>query len=928
MSQRGEWDYNGRVSRQAWMLATTALITTKLYAPPPPEAAVARPRLTQRLGTSTAVTLIAAPPGFGKTTLVSEWVQREHGRAGSESDAVAWVSLDRADNDLARFLQYIIAAMQPWRSGLGEAALRLLGQPAVPSVEEVLPALINDLAALPPPAQGTRWLVLDDYHEITAQPVHDAVSGLIDRRPPHLRVLITSRADPPLPLARWRARGLLTEVRSGDLRFTSDEAGHFLNETRGLRLDPAAVAALEARTEGWVAGLQLAALSMRNRDDADAFVAAFAGSHRYLVDYLVEEVLLRQPPGVRDFLLRTAVLERLSAPLCEALLGADGPPAQAMLELLERQNLFLLPLDDAREWYRYHQLFAEVLRHRLAQTLPAAEIAGLHCRAAEWLAGHGDTSEAIAQALAGGASDLAADLVAGATDGWMRRGEIMTLRDWLERLPEPVVRARPSLSLARAEALVSAHRLEEAETLLREARQAARGWADEDRLDLWAARVRVRLASRRNDFPLVMSLAKQVLSRLPPDEVYARGQMQQHLGVALFWLESLVESLPYFAEAGRLALVAGDLNGGLRAYSNQADIHYTLGRLNAAAALAREGLEVAERHHATQTAMTGTLHASLASVLYQRNELDAAAQHLDTAFGLGERGVDPFVRMLNRVALARLRQAQGDLAAALQVVAEARSLADEHQLSLATQSQVHACQVWLWLAHGDLDQAAAWARTIQSLLPPIEDSLSESLHLALARVELALGQIGPALARLAALITRAEAGGRTTDLIELLVCLGLAQTKAGALDQALRTIGRALALGEPEAFCRVFVDEGDGALPLLQLWLADAPAQAADGSEAERLRAYARRLLLALGPRPAAAGQSAAPPAATGPDALSSRELEVLRLIDQGLSNAEIAARLVVAPSTVKKHINRIFGKLGAAHRAQALARARRLNLL
>jgi len=644
------------------------------------------------------------------------------------------------------------------------------------------------------------------------------------------------------------------------------------------------------------------------------------------VDYLVEEVLLRQPPAVRDFLLRTAVLERLSAPLCEAVLGSEIAPAQAMLESVERQNLFLLPLDDAREWYRYHQLFAEVLRHRLAQALPAAEIADLHRRAAEWLAGHGDISEAIAQALAGGDNDLAADLVTRETDNWMRRGEIMTLRDWLERLPYPVVRARPNLGLARAEALVSAHRLDEAEAHLGEARQAARGRADGEQFDLWDVRVRVRIASRRNDFVLATALAEHVLSRLPPEEVYIRGQMQQHLGVALYWMELLEASLPYFAEAGRLALAAGDLNGGLRAYSNQADIHYTLGRLGTAAGLAREGLAVAERRNASQTAMTGTLHASLASVLYERNELEAASQHLAIAMDLGDRGVDPFVRMLNRVALARLRHAQGDSAGALSAAAEARALAGEHHLLLATQAPVHACQTWLWLAQGDLDQASAWVRLMQDLLPPVDDRMSETLHLALARVELALGQLAQAEARLEALRARAEAAGRITDLIELLVCLATAQAQGGASDKALRIIGQALHLGKAEGHCRVFVDAGEPAAALLQRWLLVGAARADEGQEAAgRLTAYAKRLLAASATGEAGAAQPAVP---SGPDALSTRELEVLRLMDDGLSNAEIAARLVVAPSTVKKHINRIFGKLAVSHRAQALARARGLKLL
>ncbi|MDF1502123.1 LuxR C-terminal-related transcriptional regulator [Roseisolibacter sp. H3M3-2] len=904
------------------------LLETKLHVPRARGALVARPRLVERIreGRECRLTLVVAPAGSGKTTLLASWLADPVG-AGRP---VAWVSLDASENEPALFWEYVLAALRRAHPALGTRATAPLH--AVPSaVESALTALINDVTAL----DEDCVLVLDDYHVVEAPPIHDALAFLLDHLPQRMRVVIASRAEPPLPLARLRARGELAELRTGDLRFTPDETAAFLNDVMSLGLSAAEAASLERRTEGWIAGLKLAALSMRGREggreDARAFVDAFPGDHRYVADYLVGEVLDAEPAPVRRFLLDTAILERMSGPLCDAVAGGCG--SQALLEELERRGLFVVALDERREWYRYHHLFADVLRARALADDPG-RVRAAHGRASAWHERAGAIADAVRHALGAEDTDRAAALLEAT---WPAKNRSHASARWLglaRTLPDEVVRARPLLGMGYAWALLNSGDLAAAAAALRavEAWLAAAPAEDAARVSSLTrelAAARVYLAQARGELPGTVEHAQRALEQMAEGDLAARATGTALLALARWARGELALAHRTFADALALMGRNGDQLDVVRGTFVLGDLRAAQGRLREAAGSYEEGLRLGAEQPPHAAPEVDELHLGLSEVHREWGDLDAAAEHLRRAAESAERAGYRGKRQRWCTAMARLREAQGDVDAALALLGEAE--AHDVRDPIPRVRPIAAMRARLDVARGRLAEASDWAR--QRRLS-VEDELSyarEYEHVTLARVLVArhasgddAGALRDAARLLERLLAAAEEGGRTGSAIEILLLQSLARRAQGDPRGATQPLARALTQAEPEGFLRVFVDEGG---PLREL-LRQAVVRGVGGS-------YAARVLAAF--------ETAAPPAATPPapaviprgarapaaaQALTARELEVLRLIAAGLRNQEIADRMAVAPATVKRHVANAYGKLGARHRTEALARARELRVL
>jgi LuxR family transcriptional regulator, maltose regulon positive regulatory protein len=877
------------------VITTEALLTTKLYVPRTHPNLVPRPRLGERLkeGMSRKLTLVSAPAGFGKTTLLSEW-RMVH--PGSEYP-FAWVSLEEADNDPTRFLSYLVAALQTIEADIRESISTSLRSPQPPPFQSTLAALINDIAAIP----EYFVLVFDDYHVIEAHTIHDAVAFLLDHMPPQMHLIIGSRTDPALPLARLRARGEMIELRAADLRFTPEEAGTFLRDIMGLDLSTRDVEALERRTEGWIAGLQLAALSMRGQENLSAFIEAFTGSNRYVLDYLIEEVLARQPEDVTSFMLKTSILNRLNGELCDALTQEDG--GQHVLETLERENLFVFALDEERRWYRYHHLFAEVLRHHLRRDRPDL-VPELHRRASRWHEQNGLVDDAISHALAAQDFERAARLVEEATTNMLRRGEIALLLGWVEALPERLLSSRPQLGTIHAWALLLAGRAEEAEERALEVEGNA-GVSDEDYGRVAAARAYV--ARARGNVPLSVELSHRAMRYLPEDDADLRAVIALNLGSTHLSSGELAAAEAALVEASTASQKADNVYVALAAKRALAQLETMRGRLRRAVDLYEQGFKLAGDRPVPAVALA---HAGMGEILYERNDLEGATRHLDRAIELSESSGGATIVFPVRALLAMVKGARGDVEGALEVILESERAAS----SMDPQDQVRATiavhGARFELAQGNISAAA---RLLEEQGVPTDDPdhTNELEHLMWARVLLAKAEPAEAFKLLDRLQEKAELSGRTGSVIGILSVRALAHEASNEEDKALAELGRALAVAEPEGYVRTFVDL---AAPMEGLLRRSVMKGVHAG--------YASRLLEAFG---STAGKLSAGPLS---EPLSERELEVLRMIASGMSNAEISRTLFIALNTVKKHINNIYRKLGVNSRTRAVALARESNLL
>jgi LuxR family transcriptional regulator, maltose regulon positive regulatory protein len=929
------------------------ILATKLFVPPPRPKIVTRLRLIERLneglaaGNTPGMTLISAPVGFGKTTLVSEWVAACNCKVG-------WLSLDERDNDLARFLTYLIAALRTVTPNIGEGVLSTIQSPPLPPIETILTALLNEISAL----SDQTVLVLDDYHLIDSKPVDQVLTFLLEHLNKQLHLVITTREDPQLPLARLRARGQLTELRAADLRFSASEAAEFLNQVMSLNLTAEDISALENRTEGWIAGLQLAALSMRGREDVHGFIASFAGDDRYIVDYLVEEVLQCQPESLRSFLLQTAILDRLNGPLCDAVTCEGGNKSR--LEALQRGNFFVVPLDDKRHWYRYHHLFGEVLRMHLMAEEPDL-VPVLHRRASEWYEQNGSAADAIRHALDGKDFARAANLLERIFPTMSRNRQEAILLGWLKALPEALIRDRPVLCNLYAGALMQTGEIQGVETWLK----AAERWlsitkdglersdvspetmvvADQEefrRLPGAVAIHRAGLALILGNVAGTMEYARQALDLSPEDDYLRRGGAAALLGLA-YWTNGDLDAAQRMYIEGmawiRQANFISDVIGCALAL---ADITIAQGRLREAKHIYERALQLAVDQGTPTMRGTADMLVGMSGLCREQNDLQAASQYLRSSKEQGERTGLPQNRYRWRVAMAHIREAEGDLNGALDLLDEAERLyVGDFSPDVRP---VAASKARVWVAQGRLDKALDWARD-QNLTT--QDNLSylrEFEHITYARILLARYRneradrcIFEAIGLLERLLKAAQDGGRMGSVIEILVLLALAQQAQGDLSSALIPLKQALTLAEPEGYIRLFVDEG---LPVAQL-LLEAAARGVmpdyTGRLLEAIQLEQQSVLAAVGQevwsqaspvRGAEQASRITPAAQSQIEPLSQRELEILRLFKTELSGPEIAQELVIALSTLRTHTKSIFGKLNVNNRRAAVKRASELGLM
>jgi LuxR family maltose regulon positive regulatory protein len=871
------------------------------------------------------LTLVIAPAGWGKTTLLHAW----HAETSCEHWPLAWVSLDTGDNDPIRFWAYVISALNTLHPGVGETPLALLYAASPPPIEDVLAPLLNALIEL----STETVLVLDDFHHIEAPSIHDALTFLVERLPPKLHLVLASRGDPLLPLARLRVQGTLTELRAPDLRFTVEETAEFLLDVMGLPLSREQVAALQARTEGWITGLQLASLSLQGREQVAGFIDAFTGSHRYIVDYLVDEVLVRQPVEVQDFLVQTSILDRLCGPLCDAVRWrADS---QALLAHVERSNLFLVALDDERHWYRYHHLFAEVLRNRLQQT-HSVLVPELHRRASSWYEHQELVDEAITQALAIPELERAARLMQ--RHSWSSNfpSQFQLFRGWLNHLPETFVRTQPLLCIMHAITLLLTHQLDQAETRIKDTeRFLDQEMPTEQRRTILGgiAASRGSMARLLGDYERAIPLAQHALDLVPEmEETLLRRMIYPTalLTVASSYLmngdltataERQVEDT--VSIMGRQGTQPTNLPTTLRSISNLARFKLLQGRLRQAASTIEQLLHMASGHDGLQALLNGADYYFIqGELLREWNQLEQAKQHLEQGMDLDRGAMMAEAEMITRgfLALARLQQACGQHTHALQTLNSFAQMAQQRGFASTLVAQGAAVRAHLVLVQGDLAAALHWTQTSGVSATEALSYPHEREYLTLVRVRIAQGRQQPggsflpeALALLERLLADAEPRARLGSVIEILLLRALALQAQSKQEEALRTLGRALTLAEPEGYLHLFLDEGP---PLLSLLRQAYARQITPG--------YVRTLL-------EAAGQHMRPTphrSSVLGELLTEREREVLRLLVEGASNREIAEHLVLSVNTVKKHVFNICSKLSVQSRAQAIARVRTLNIL
>jgi len=921
----------------------TSVLVTKLFVPPTRAELVHRPGLIKQLnnGLDRKLTLLSAPAGFGKTTLVSHWVEnlRNDSELDSQSSKVAWLSLDQDDNDPVRFLNYFITALNQIdgiETDLGQGALSMLQSPQPPLPNTVLISLINDLAAI----SEKVVFVLDDYHLIESEPIHQGLVFLLENLPPQLHLVIATRQDPSLSLGRLRARDQVTEIRAADLRFSESEAAEFLNQVMGLNLSTENIAELETRTEGWIAGLQLAAISMRDHDDRANFIKSFSGGHRLVLDFLIEEVLSQQPESVQNFLLHTAILDRLTGSLCDALIGQKD--SQETLEMLDRANLFIVPLDSERRWYRYHHLFADLLRQRLGQKQQDLTLT-LHRRASEWYQQKGLANEAIEHALHADDFEGAANLLEEQVDALWNNGEHSILKRWLAKFPSELLFSRPHLCVfdswyhfSGGNQVAADYGLKAAEEALEASSDIAPKPSLSERNGLLSdvkktylqgkiSAVRAFMDSYRGDASGMIINARQALEYLPEQDLPMRsfaaialgdaytvkGEMKAAYNARLEAIEvSRSNTSPYFLIATSLKMIMT-----LKA----------LGQLHRAVDVCQQQYKLAETNGLSQVELVGLLLAEWGEVLTELNDLDGAIDRAQRGVELTERGTDLSVLGRSYRCMMRVLFSRGDAASAEKVVQKMETIARETDVPLKYMNHIAAWQTRFWLAQNELEAASQWANQerldIDRELNPLHELgfLSLVEFTTLVRVRIAQEQWDEAFRLLSQLLEAVEAGEHTSGMIEIHMLQALAFQASGDSEQAFGSLERALTLAEPLGFLHIFVDEGPPMAGLLY-----------EALKREIAPKYVQKLLAAFPVKEQEETDLTKPQVDQSGliEPLSERELEVLQFIAKGLTNQEISNKLFLSMHTVKTHTRNIYSKLGAHHRAEAVAKARGFGIL
>lgn len=879
------------------------LLKTKFYIPPSHNV-ISRPRLNERLneGLSRKLILLSTPAGFGKTTLLAEWIKKEKLKA-------AWVSLDEGDNDIIRFLSYCVAALQTVLPGIGDIMIseqRL----RTPGVEPLLTTLINDLVEI----QDPLILVLDDYHLINTGAIHEALTFLLDNLPPLVHLVIASRANPPLPIARLRGRGQLVELRSSDLRFTAEEIQEFLRQSMELQVPEDIVNSLLTHTEGWITGLQMAAVSMKNKQDMKAFIKDFTGSHRYILDYLVEEVLQNQPETVQSFLLQTSILPQLNGPLCDAVTELSG--SQGLLERIEQSNLFIIPLDDQRSWYRYHRLFADLLRHKLRQTSPEL-VPLLHNRASQWFEESDMHDEAVEHALSGHDFKRAARLIEENTERILMRSELDTFLNWIDALPEEDVYARPVLCVYHAGVLLlTGQPLGLAEQRLHEVEQGEQAKS----LRGETAVFRAYLAALQGNVELSKKKSRKALKLLPENRLFLRNLAVTNLGFVYLWTGEIEEAIRSYNEALSIAKNINNLMLTVEALHYLAEVHIVKGQLREAEKLFNQGLDLSVDRRGHLLPLAGMVLSGLGHIKREQNDFEAAIPLLEEGIKLSHQWGEIHATF-SYINLARIRQAEENWESAGKLIEKAREIAVFFDATELDDFMVESFQTRLWLAQGKVEEAWQWVkdRKLDRDFPDAVEKLAKSNYLkvleyiTLVRVLLAQNRDNEALEVIEPLLHGAEVQQRIGDQIELLVLRVLAYNKN--LEKALGSLEKALSLAQPGGYIRVFVDEG----PVMANLLYEASSRGI-------MPKYTGRLLAAF---PIVQQKKTFENASSKlVEPLSKRELEVLRLLAQGLPNKEVAAQLFISLSTVKWHTSNLYTKLTVSNRTQAIARGRTLGLL
>jgi LuxR family maltose regulon positive regulatory protein len=891
----------------------TPLLATKLQCPPPRPNLVHRPRLVERLETDLAqgdgfarkLTLVSAPAGYGKTTLVAEWLNARGEGSTAAMEArllssvegvpaaldpralgVAWLLLDDSDNDPRRFTTYLVAAMSRIEAGIGRTASAMLQAPQPPPSEAVLTALLNETGSTP----RCIVLVLDDYHVIHTPSIHRQMEFLLDHLSANLHLVITTREDPLLPVPRLRARGQVLEIRQEDLRFTAGETSEFLERVMGLSVSIQDVATLERRTEGWIAGLQLAALSMQGRDDVSGFIRAFSGSSRFILDYLIDEVFERQTAGVKDFLLKTSILERLSARLCDAV--ADVRGSHELLAKLEQENLFLTPLEPSGVWYRYHRLFAELLRHRLRAFTPQLE-SELHQRASRWFEAEGMDDEAIRHALEAQAWDRAAHLVQRAAEGTLKRGEVQTVVGWFRSLPETMLQSDPKLCFDYCWPLLLAGQYEEAGPLLAGLEHTAR----ESPVFLGeVAAAQAYLARGIGDSERMVERSQRAMELLPASSVSSRGIVALNLGLAYWHMGRMSEAERVLHEALEAAQATGNLYASLTALIFLGRVFAVRGKLRAAEE--RFGAAIQQGGDIPVNALA---HMDLGALHYERDELEASEGHVQKAIALSQRSQNDEFLVGCWILAMRLRIAQGDRAGAEEALGHAANVVRSARIPGSSAERVDVARAWLRLAKGE--PRGDWSR----MLTPQADCHPFYRFLGVTKARI-LAEAG-ARSYLEGLREKAQANDWGYGLIAVRALQG---SMAESRDAAVGHLTEALRRADGEGFIRSFVEVGERLIPVLR--------------ETARRGMYPEHVRMILAAMTRGAGGAEARSASTV-EALSERELEVLRLVAAGKSNREIAEKLVVSLGTAKTHVHNLCGKLGVRNRTEAAMKAKDLGL-
>jgi LuxR family maltose regulon positive regulatory protein len=899
---------------------TDVILRTKLNPPLPWRELVSRPRLINLLneGSAQRLILITAPAGYGKTTLLGEWTRQNNLPS-------AWLTLDEGDNDPARFLAYLIVALQTIDEQFAVPTLEGLRASPKPALETALHQLINEIALI----QESIVLILDDYQAIEIQPIHDAVSFLIEHLPPQMQVVIVSRIDPLLPLARWRGRGQLKEIREADLRFTVDEAAEFFNRTIDLELENKDLEILAAQTEGWIAGLQLAAISLKNRADRSAFITEFSGSHEFIVDYLTDEVLDKTSEELRDFLLQTSILKQLSAELCDQVTELQN--GTRSLEQLRENHLFIVPLDTERRWFRYHPLFADLLRKRLME-VHADLVPTLHQRASQWFLLNENPEAAIYHALQAKNYEGALSIIEGIAEITLIRSEFTIFLKWLDAIPVELTRSRPRLLIFGATAsLFSMGDEAIVEVMLADAIKA-------DQIHEYSGEIsalRAMIATLKGDVEESIERSQNAIENLPEGNIFLRGLVIGNLSLAYISTGDVESAVEMFSQAVLAAEQAGNHMAAVMALRRLAEMALIKGELHQAWDLCERGLALAVYPNGKPLPVAGVLMAVQGDILRERNNLPAAHD-------LIREGIELVLRWSELAAvelylyLARVKRSLGESEEAQAAIDTARQISDRNEASRMAPVITNLFQARLWLQLGKLAEVEAWEKQYQPFAAYLESQgynpkyhhhLLEIEGIVFARLRLAEGKWDEALDILEPLHQAAVILKRSGRVIEILLLKAMASVNFGEVEKAIALVELAINLAEPQGYQRIFIDEGGPLRELLVLLSKNLHKRGSDYPAGVSMD-YLNGLLAALTAESVVEKETKPRRNAGMDEPLSDRELEVLRFLPTSLTSTEIARELYISPNTARFHIKNIYSKLGVHQRSAAVELARDLGLI